>query len=332
MNNKKDIDLSIIIPAFNVQDYIIDCLLSCLNQKESSLIYEIIVVNDGSSDKTEDNARKVLDTCAIQSCLVNQSNMGLSIARNNGLKTAKGKYVWFVDGDDKLASNSLTSIAPDILEGMAEAILIQMGTEINGKIVPRGFPNGDFKAIYTGVDILQMLLRQKVWTPCVPATIYKREFLRRYNLLMKADIYHEDAEFTPRAYYYLKSITICSACLYHVTVRPNSITRSFNPKRNIDLVHVAKSLSDFCHKNVSLQYKKLYSTIISILLNSSLINITSIDKRNWNVYMQAWNNVLLLHFFNSHYLKHKFCILRFVVIIFLVHVKQSLLIKKLGNN
>lgn len=101
--------LSVIIPAFNAQDYIGKCLESVLSQNGSTE-FEVIVVNDGSTD---DTARVVMPYCARNNnvTLVNQQNTGVSIARNNGIKQAHGEYITFVDADD-MVGVSYRDIAP----------------------------------------------------------------------------------------------------------------------------------------------------------------------------------------------------------------------------
>lgn len=106
MNNS--ILLSIVIPIYNVELYVERCLLSCLNQNISISRYEIILVDDGSPDNSIDKISKWLDRENI--ILLTQSNSGLSVARNNGLLYARGKYVWFVDSDDWILENCLREI------------------------------------------------------------------------------------------------------------------------------------------------------------------------------------------------------------------------------
>lgn len=100
MNNQ---ELSIIIPVYNCQDYIKDCIDSILRQQDSEK-HEIIIVNDGSTDYTG----KTLDSFAKKHKnirVINQKNSGVSVARNNGIKASHGKYITFVDADDMVGLN-----------------------------------------------------------------------------------------------------------------------------------------------------------------------------------------------------------------------------------
>ena len=101
--------LSIIVPMYNVELYIEKCLLSCLNQDLPASDYEIIVVNDGSPDSSLAIAERIA-SLYDNLTIVSQKNAGLSAARNKALSLAKGKYVWFVDSDDRIQENCLRYI------------------------------------------------------------------------------------------------------------------------------------------------------------------------------------------------------------------------------
>lgn len=105
--------LSIIIPIFNVERYIDKCIQSVLNQRLLSIEYEVILVNDGTQDNSMQIAMKAIENhlpiCHVK--VVEQSNEGLSAARNKGLSIASGDYVWFVDSDDYISHDSIEIIS-----------------------------------------------------------------------------------------------------------------------------------------------------------------------------------------------------------------------------
>ena len=101
--------ISIILPVYNVENYISDCLDSLLSQDIPEDNYEIICVNDGSTDKSAE----IISCYAMKNRnihLIKQENRGVSNARNNGLNVAKGNYIWFIDPDDFIAPNCLNFI------------------------------------------------------------------------------------------------------------------------------------------------------------------------------------------------------------------------------
>lgn len=105
INDKENIDISVLIPAYNVENYIEKCLDSLINQTLSYDKYEIIVVNDGSTDNTENILKKYSNITVI-----NQNNMGISGARNTCLSNANGKYITFVDSDDYVDKSYLEEL------------------------------------------------------------------------------------------------------------------------------------------------------------------------------------------------------------------------------
>ena len=98
--------LSIVVPTYNVEKYIANCLDSLLDQDLSADIYEILVINDGSTDNSPKIATKYSES-HDNVIVVNQENGGLSEARNKGIALAKGKYIYFIDSDDYIAKNTL---------------------------------------------------------------------------------------------------------------------------------------------------------------------------------------------------------------------------------
>ena len=103
------IKLSIIVPVYNVEKYIRPCFESIFNQGLDDNNYEIIIVNDGSTD----NSMKMIEDIISRHnniTIINQENQSLSVARNNGIQKAKGEYIYMPDSDDALIENSLFSL------------------------------------------------------------------------------------------------------------------------------------------------------------------------------------------------------------------------------
>ena len=141
---------------------------------------------------------------------------------------------------------------------------------------------------------------------CAPFTIYNRNFLLKNNLFFKEGIFHEDSEFTPRAYYFLNRISFLNNIFYFVRQNPSSITRTPNPKRAFDCIVVANNLSDFS-KNVDKDVKTQFDNLISMNINNSLFNTfemseEKINELNLFIYK---NRFLFKHLSASSILKYK---------------------------
>lgn len=118
---KKEYDLSVIIPVYNAEVFIEECLESIIKQK-SKYKFEIIIIDDGSKDRTVDIIETKFDDSRIK--MIHQKNSGQSVARNKALSISQGKYIMFVDGDDILLPNAIENMMneayrknADIVEG-----------------------------------------------------------------------------------------------------------------------------------------------------------------------------------------------------------------------
>lgn len=130
---ESQMDVSVIIPAYNVQPYIRECLDSVVNQ-DLRTSWEVIVVDDGSDDGTEAILEEYKAYPQIR--VIRQENGGLSSARNTGLINAQGKHLLFLDGDDALADGCLSVLME--AAGRQEADIIQMGYQYleGGRLLP----------------------------------------------------------------------------------------------------------------------------------------------------------------------------------------------------
>ena len=256
--------LSIIIPMYKVEDYIAECLQSILRQdyRKIGFDYELILVDDGSPDNCVKVAQSILSRLPYK--LIRQSNQGLSMARNAGLEVATGEFVWFVDADDWISDDSFSALV-GIDTTDLDAIAINARDAVEGAV-----PRIDFgDTAGSVVSGLEALMSDK-FSYCGPFTIYRREFLNRHSLRFFPGVFHEDNEFTPRAYYYARRIYQLDRVLYHVRINMQSTTRSVNPKRYFDLLTVASRLSEFRHSAVDSRYRFVFSRCIALVLNSVL--------------------------------------------------------------
>ena len=263
--------LSIIIPMYKVEDYIAECLQSILRQdyRKIGFDYELILVDDGSPDNCVKVAQSILSRLPYK--LIRQSNQGLSMARNAGLEVATGEFVWFVDADDWISDDSFSALV-GIDTTDLDAIAINARDAVEGAV-----PRIDFgDTAGSVVSGLEALMSDK-FSYCGPFTIYRREFLNRHSLRFFPGVFHEDNEFTPRAYYYARRIYQLDRVLYLVRINMQSITRCVNPQRYFDLLTVASRLSEFCLSQVEKHYRYVFSRCIGLTLNSVLDGVGKVE-------------------------------------------------------
>ena len=116
---RKDLkmDISVIIPAYNCENTIVECLNSVIKQTYYSYICEVIIINDGSIDHTKQKIDNFIKNCGDNKIeVIDQKNSGVSVARNNGIKKAKGTWIAFLDSDDVWLENKIERQIKTILE------------------------------------------------------------------------------------------------------------------------------------------------------------------------------------------------------------------------
>lgn len=233
---------SIIIPVYNVERYLRDCLNSVLGQTCHE--WEAVCVNDGSTD----GSKFILEEYAAEDPrikVITKNNGGLSSARNVGLERAEGDYILFLDSDDWLEGKAL-----EILKGNmdGEDMVCFSGRryfESGGKYLPADLLKE--QSYLTGMDYYNdnALLPRDFAFVCVVLRAYKRSFLLDNALRFQEGIYHEDNLFTPLACYYARNVRTVNECLYDYRIRAESITTTYNPKRLKDLIGTANELAMF---------------------------------------------------------------------------------------
>lgn len=264
--------ISLVVPVYNVEQYIERCLRSCLEQDIPQNEYEIIVVNDGSLDRSITIAEQIAAT-GTNITIISQENSGLSAARNKGLSLAKGEYIWFIDSDDAIKENCLKSIVEQCYSQDLDLLAICAANIIDNNIVRR-FSYEDEKT-KKGFDILTTGKIQH----CAPFTIYKRKFLESNRLRFYTGIYHEDSEWSPRVYFLAKKVGFTNELLYFVTINPNSITRATNPQKGFDCLTVAYSVDNFYKTVAREKCSVFFHNHISLMINNALSNFnTSVSK------------------------------------------------------
>lgn len=187
--------LSIIVPIYKVEKYIHQCLESIFRQGLSDEDFEVILVNDGTPDKSIEVIADIIE--AHQNIhIIEQQNQGLSMARNNGMEYATGEYFIFVDSDDLLVENILPYLLEKAIESKADIVVADhlevYDNDIN--IIPI-FTNQPIQTIEKSGE--ELFLEDINPHDChVWHSLYKREFLRQNRLSFIPGIFFEDVPFT----------------------------------------------------------------------------------------------------------------------------------------
>lgn len=242
----KDIRISIIIPVYNIENYLEDCVRSVLAQTFDGV--EILLIDDGSTDASG----SLCDTLAQgheNVTVFHKQNGGLSDARNYGLARAKGEYVLFVDGDDQIAPEACAALYADAVEHRADVVVgkARLSSPSSAmdryeQIAQQAF---QMHRVYTGAEYLTGCLARGALRVDVWRSLYRREFLVENGLRFKLGVAHEDEEFTPRVFLLAQRVILTDfAFYYYVNDRANSIMNSVNPKKTRDKLTIYAELLD----------------------------------------------------------------------------------------
>lgn len=220
--------LSIIIPVYNVEEYIEKCICSLQVQDIPSTDYEIIIINDGSPD----NSREVIVRLAKQFnniVFIDQENKGVSLARNAGIDRAKGKYIVFIDPDDYVISNSFSGILAAADLNNAELVFLgykflNADNTVRKEIL---FAEQTGK-IYPGIKMYSISRGDGTTDPDRSvAILYSRDFMNQFAIRYVSKIpYLEDGEFLARVMCLAKRCIFEGNPFYIRTTRPGSATNS----------------------------------------------------------------------------------------------------------
>lgn len=266
------VKLSIIVPVYNVSKYLAKCLDSLICQDLKLEEYEIIVVNDGSTDNSEEISRQYEEKYSNIK-VVCQENQGLSGARNTGVKIALGKYIQFVDSDDYLEPNVLKTLV-DKMEFDNLDILRFNYQNVNEQYeayepYKEHKPYVDYRDEVG--DGLTFLTERLGYACYAVQFLIKSELLKKEGNTFKSGIYFEDTEWTPRILTQAKRVTSTDLIVYNYLLRQGSITNSVSveKKRKVleDKMQLVSSLKQqMLDKADKRWYEGMISaTIISIV-------------------------------------------------------------------
>ena len=256
--------ISVIVPVYNVESYLEECLESILKQTHKNL--EIILVDDESTDKSgnicdlyseKDNRIKV----------IHKKNGGLSSARNEGLKIATGKYISFVDSDDFLLDENVYSEMINIIEkensDLVHGDALKYYSDDKKESLNNLKSRDNFIGTIDSETLFLMSLNRIIYAP-VWLNLYKRELLDLNKLYFREGVYHEDEEFTPRVLLAAKNVSIYKKEFYGYRQRENSIMSSGDsPKKGKDIIEIAEVLAPYVEKIENKELKKEFGEYIS---------------------------------------------------------------------
>lgn len=260
------IRLSFVVPVYNTAAYLVRCLDSLVNQNLSQEEYEIILINDGSTDDSAVIIGAYVDKHAnIQT--ITQTNQGLSVSRNHGMLAAKGKYIWHIDSDDWIVENCIRELI-----GVMDSNNLDMLQVGPSAPVTKYFSSDMNTSGLTPVTEGKKFLNQKIMAIGTWAYIQRREFIEKNHLGFMPGLANDDIEFTPRALYYAKKVQSLNFSVYNYFIREGSIMNTFDVSRLAQWEKIAVSLKQFGQVETQSRAEKQYFFSTSNGLVISILN------------------------------------------------------------
>lgn len=265
--------ISIVVPVYNDQEYIYECITSVIRQNDED--YEIIIVDDGSSDNSFSICQ---DLCQSRQNikLFKNPQKGVSSARNYGIQKSTGEYILFLDSDDKFTSNSLKIVRNyinkeyDFIMGTYSSCYISSKKKIYRNTIPFEGSISDF--IEHIDDYLQLFLLQNP-----TAKVFKAAIIRKNDIVFPQHLsYGEDVCFVYDYLRHCKNVRIIEDVLYEYTIKEQSLSHGFRAEKlNINLmlnkrVHELKASFGISTNNESLDSDR--DALISFWKDIGLLN------------------------------------------------------------
>ncbi|MED4230137.1 glycosyltransferase family 2 protein [Priestia megaterium] len=298
-----NIKVSIVIPVYNTEAYLKECLNSLVEQTYPNI--EIICINDGSTDNSGEilnNYEKRYSNIKV----INQENTGLSGARNTGIKNSQGDFLFFLDSDDFLSNKY---IVEELLKhAITDQLDIVVGDYIcyydKNKNVPYKHNIEMYNMVMSGSELLNIGIRNNTINSVVWNKLYKRECIQ--DELFLEGLLYEDMEYTLRVLSKCNRVKLINCNTVNYRQRDSSIMNSaVSLKKGLDYIKIAKEIVKQCY---STKNNEIFSTWVSICLIKAIkiaIQLGTMERKIIVKEIQTIDNlgeVLSKNIF----LKHKF--------------------------
>lgn len=239
------IRLSIIVPVYNVEKYIRPCIESIFKQDIDEDSFEVIIVNDGTKDKSMEIIQDIIERHK-NIIIINQKNQGLSVARNKGIAAAKGQYIFMPDSDDLLIENSLKPLLELAIDSQADVVVADYYKMSNAEINATKINLPHFENIKiekkTGEKMFFDFLKIHNYT--VWRSLYKKDFLDYNKITFYPGIYCQDKPFTHEVYLRARTCIQASWPIYIYRSHPEGISYTMSEKLAKDCCKVIQIMWD----------------------------------------------------------------------------------------
>lgn len=309
--------LSVMIPVYNVEAYLRKCLDSVIYPQLSD--YEIVLVNDGSTDSSGDICREYASRYPELIRLITTENGGIGKARDVGIDTARGEYIIFVDSDDYLSENAVPEIMETLALDFQMCIFDIRSVNEDGKLlklIPGCKRDGEF----TLESYPELLFDM----PSAWNKIYRRSLFTDNGIYYPSRVWYEDMYVTPHMYAKAGKMLAIHKPWYNYLQRAGSITNSKNTQRNLEIIPAVNAMLSayraeglYEKYRLQLEFSAFYN---QVLTSSTRVNLadwrSDVQDKLYSDYLEKFPDYLenpyirdmskkykLLHFFIRHRLR-----------------------------
>lgn len=290
--------ISVILPVYNTALYLRSCLDSLKEQSLQNI--EIICVNDGSTDES----LHILERYAKGDnhfVILSQKNAGLSVARNTGVKFAKGEYLYFCDSDDMLQDIALEKLYEKAKKENLDMIFFNANLLFqNEEMVDEGKikyyeRKNNYEGIWTGKSLMHTMLENNEYLPSACLSIVKKEYFYKNNLWFIPGILHEDQVYTFKAMYDADRVGYLKNKFYIRRMRSNSIMTSNKAFTHVyGYFYSALELMNYSNKiNLLQEDMNLFENILNRLISNAfkIYNTLSNEDKNIRNIMSVYEQI-----------------------------------------
>lgn len=274
------IKYSFIVPVYNTEKYLKKCLDSLVNQTYKD--FEIIVVNDGSTDKSSNIISKYQKKYK-NIIVIDKENEGLSMARNRGVQKSSGKYIIFVDSDDYVSNKLLEEVDKKIDD--SDILRFQIATEDEEYTKINEYHEEEFESM-CGYDAFKYLSSYHFVEPAWCYVIRKNYYIEN-KFSFKKGVYHEDFGLIPYVIYKARKVKSIDYIGYHYVQRNGSIMNNNDYKKTVkkafDMLEQYKTMRLFA-KNIN-RKNNLDDYFLSYISNSVIVKARELKKDERKVYI-----------------------------------------------
>lgn len=255
--------ISVVIPVYNVEEYLHECIDSVLRQTYAN--YEIILVDDGSTD----SSGKICDEYADKATVIHQKNAGLSAARNAGFDASEGEYVYFLDSDDYILPETLEKVYSKALNDDADVVFFDAVSFADGDFsVKQNYIRKNEYDTCSGIEMLEKLWKNGDYHSAVPLFFLKTGFLKENEIRFVNGILYEDMVYSYQVFCRAKKVSQCHEAFYFRRYRHSSIMTSKKNKKHFrSAASVYSEVKDYSVKSDIIQMQIAQKYVVRCAYN-----------------------------------------------------------------